>query len=502
MERSTSGDTPLPWGQLSVLLAVRLAEPVNFSLIQPFVFQVCPMVGGFDMVKSPRDVSFYSGVLFTSFSICQAITTMYWGSLSDRIGRRPTLLIALTGNLVTFVFFGLSRSFMWALVTRSLNGFFAGTAGVVKAATAELSDDSNRSRMMALLPLAWHVGIMAGAAVGGLLVDPAKQYPGLFGHVELFRQYPYLLPCMAGSLTTAAGLVVGLFKLKETLVFDRTASTPGMGATEDGPATESTALVAGPREPAHAPKPKISFALLTPVAKRVMLTNTLMCLVVVMSMQVYPVFAATPPSDGGLGFPPREIGFSLAITGVAVIYTQLIAYPQFERKFGALWCYQTGMKVMVPYFIATPFLSLLAAHIVRSMESRSGLALSMPGSWSLPVDLDYCLLWVLLTALLLIRIVGDILAFTSGNLLVANIAPSKSTLGTMISMQQLAATLTAIVGPLAAGMLWAWSIKHDLPYPFNSHLVWVLSAGILVLAWKLSLQLPASVNRFASGHSD
>ncbi|KAJ2689808.1 hypothetical protein H4R19_006471, partial [Coemansia spiralis] len=109
------GDTPLPWAQLIVLLAVRLSEPVNFSLIQPFVFQ---MVEGFDVVKSPQDVSVYSAVLFMSFSICQALTSMYWGSLSDRIGRRPTLLLCTTGNLVTFVLFGLSKSFTWALVTR------------------------------------------------------------------------------------------------------------------------------------------------------------------------------------------------------------------------------------------------------------------------------------------------------------------------------------------------------------------------------------------------
>ncbi|KAJ2714028.1 hypothetical protein H4R19_001946, partial [Coemansia spiralis] len=391
-------------------------------------------------------------------------------------------------------------SFTWALVTRSLNGLFAGNSGVVKAAAAELADDTNRSRIMALLPLVWHVGFMVGASVGGLLADPATQYPGVFGGVVLFQRYPYLLPCMAGSLTSAAGLVIGLFKLSETLVIDRAGSAP---AAEDGAATEATALIAGPRQqqPMAALGFKSSFALLTPVAKRVMLTNTLMCLVVVMSIQLYPVFAATPPSDGGLGFPPREIGVSLAISGIVVMYTQLKTYPQLERRFGALWCYQVGMRTMVPYFFATPFLSLLAAHIARSIKGSDQAAPLLPGLWMSAAALEYCVLWILLVMLLLVRIVGDILAFTSGNLLVANIAPSKSTLGTMIGMQQLASSLTAIVGPLIAGVLWSWSIKHALPYPFNSHLVWVLCGATLIAAWRMSLRLPDSVNVFASGHS-
>ncbi|KAJ2311814.1 hypothetical protein IWW54_002439 [Coemansia sp. RSA 2705] len=70
------------------------------------------------------------------------------------------------------------------------------------------------------------MGIVAGAAVGGLLADPANQYPNVFGHIKLFRTFPYLLPCMVGSVTTMLGLVVGLFKLKETLVVEPTAAEP------------------------------------------------------------------------------------------------------------------------------------------------------------------------------------------------------------------------------------------------------------------------------------
>ncbi|KAJ2783442.1 hypothetical protein H4R18_001707 [Coemansia javaensis] len=500
---SDRAETPLPWGQLSAILAVKLAEPVNLSLIQPFMFE---MVSSFDVVKSPKDVSFYAGVLFMSYSVCQATTSTYWGPLSDRIGRRPTVLICAAGDLITFVLFGLSKSFWWALATRCLNGFFVGNGAVIKSATAELADDTNRPRMMAMLPLIWHVGVMGGAAVGGLLANPAEQYPGVFGGVELFRTYPYLLPCLCGSLTTAFGLMAGVFWLRETLVRDPSDDAPAAEAGESTPATEpttpdtesttpateSTALVASMRR--IGPKPAV--VLMTPVAKRVILTTTLLCLVVIMMLQTYPIFAATPTSDGGLGFAPRSIGFSLAVAGIAVVYLQLVAYPRLERSLGALWCYRAGMLVMAPYFFAMPFLSYLAGHVERLAGDQARAAASPRLSQA---GIEYALLWVLLVALLLVRTVGDILAFTSGGLLVVNIAPSKTTLGAMTGIQQLMNTLMGIIGPLASGTLWSWSIKHDLPYPLNAHLVWVLCGSLTLLTWKLSLKLPDSVNIFASG---
>ncbi|KAJ1785136.1 hypothetical protein LPJ67_004061, partial [Coemansia sp. RSA 1938] len=443
-------ETPLPWTQLSALLAVRLAEPINFALVMPFIYE---MVEGFEVVKNPQDVSFYAGLLLTSYSICQAITIMYWGPLSDRIGRRPTLLMGLTGDLATFVLFGLSKSYKWAIITRSLNGFFAGNTAVVKSVVAEISDDSNRPRMMALLPLMWNIGVVAGSAIGGLLADPANQYPSIFGRFDILRTYPYLLPCLVGSLTTAMGLFVGLFKLKETLVIEP--AVPDVVTQEASIATETTHLVSTAPQQNGEPLPAHSMlSLLTPTSKFVMATNVLMCLAIAMGDQIYPIFAASAPADGGLGFSTRDIGISLSVSSVAVLYLQLVAYPKLVQKYGTLTCCQMGLKIMTPFFFAMPFLSLLSSSIERIIAGKTFMRLPMPTDWMSFVGFEYCMLWILLIGLLLVRITGNVLAFTSLNLLVSNIAPSKAMLGTMNSMQQLGTTGMWTAGPLISGTLW------------------------------------------------
>ncbi|KAJ2691104.1 hypothetical protein GGH99_002495, partial [Coemansia sp. RSA 1285] len=355
-------ETPLPWGKLTVLLAVRLAEPIGMTLILPFMYQ---MVGGFDVVKDPKDISFYAGMLLTSFSIFKALTVMHWGILSDRIGRRPVILLGLLGNLLTFVLFGVSKSFKWALVARSLNGMFTGNSVVIKTVVAEISDSTNRPRMMALLPLMWNLGMMLGGAVGGALVDPVAKYPWLFGGSVLFREYPYLLPCLVGSTASFFGLVVGFFQLEETLVIrPSTGSTASVGR----PATETTALVLdaqneeGRDQPAVTERTPSKWAILTPTVIRVLATNTIMCLAIAMHNQIYPIYAATDIADGGLGMDAQSIGYTLTFCGILVVYFQLVMYPILADKYGALACYRRGLLLLALFSTTFPLLSILVKY--------------------------------------------------------------------------------------------------------------------------------------------
>ncbi|KAJ2395982.1 hypothetical protein GGI23_004094, partial [Coemansia sp. RSA 2559] len=61
-DTAVAKETPLPWDKLLVIISVRLAEPINHSIILPFVYK---MVEGFGVAKSSKDVAFYASLLFT-----------------------------------------------------------------------------------------------------------------------------------------------------------------------------------------------------------------------------------------------------------------------------------------------------------------------------------------------------------------------------------------------------------------------------------------------------
>ncbi|KAJ1670184.1 hypothetical protein GGF38_001697 [Coemansia sp. RSA 25] len=453
------------------------------------------MIEDFGVADTPKDISYYASMLFVSLSISQTLTVMYWGRLSDRIGRRPVLIFGLIGTLAVSILFGVCKTLTMALLVRLASGVFAGNGAVMKSAMAEIADDTNRSRMMALLPLSWNFGSMVGSGIGGVFSNPATQLPGLFGGSKLFIYFPYLLPCLIGSTVAAFGLIAALFNFKETLI------RPTQSANEDsageqteaasGSRTEITPLLAQTTTLAVAPVKQNSMkSLLTPLVIRVMATNAMMCFAYNMCDQLYPIFAATDPRDGGLGLDPRSIGWSLGVEGIVVVYIQLVVYPRLERKYGVLYCYRRGLSTSIPYLILMPFLSIIAGRL----QTQVGSSLSS-------ILVEKIAMWVILMSIMTMRITGNVLAFTSASLMITNMAPTRADLGLMNGAQLLSMSVMRIFAPAGSGILWSWSIKHSLPFPFNSHLIWMLSAIIIAIVLKLSYRIPESVNRFAADQS-
>ncbi|KAJ2491566.1 hypothetical protein IWW47_005040 [Coemansia sp. RSA 2052] len=107
-------------------------------------------------------------------------------------------------------------------------------------------------------------------------------------------------------------------------------------------------------------------------------------------------------------------------------------------------------------------------------------------------------MWVILMSIMTMRIMSSVLTYTSINLIIANMAPTRADLGFMNGTHQLAMSIMRIFAPIVSGSLWSWSIKHSLPFPLNSHLVWMLSAVLIAIVLKLTYRVPESVNKFAA----
>ncbi|WVO13940.1 hypothetical protein L204_101565 [Cryptococcus depauperatus] len=213
-ERLEAGNTPLPVAQITVLMAIRLAEPISYTVIFPFINQMVEELG---VTDSHDQIGFYSGLVESVFAFAEFFAVYYWAKLSDKIGRKPVLLFGLVGIAITGPLFGLARSLWTMILFRSLCGALNGNVAVIKAAIGDITDESNSTEAFAMYGLAWTVGSMVGNALGGVLSHPYERFPEWFGSLEMFKIYPYLLPCLVCTGLTVLGISCTVLYFKESL---------------------------------------------------------------------------------------------------------------------------------------------------------------------------------------------------------------------------------------------------------------------------------------------
>ena len=118
---------------------------------------------------------FLIGVIFASFSAMQFLFSPFWGRLSDRIGRRPVLLISTAGAALSYALFAYSSGIIdhttaiWMMIfARSFAGVCGGNITVAQAYIADITPPDQRSKKMGLIGMAFGLGFIFGPAIGGL----------------------------------------------------------------------------------------------------------------------------------------------------------------------------------------------------------------------------------------------------------------------------------------------------------------------------------------------
>jgi MFS transporter, DHA1 family, tetracycline resistance protein len=137
------------------------------------------------------------GLLNTSFSLMQFLFAPFWGRLSDRVGRRPVILIGLFGSFVAYLLFGLAQSLTLLFAARIAAGIAGANIPTAQAYMADVTTPENRAKGMGLVGAAFGLGFIFGPAIGGFLSQWGYQAPSFFASALSLANFTaawFLLP--------------------------------------------------------------------------------------------------------------------------------------------------------------------------------------------------------------------------------------------------------------------------------------------------------------------
>ncbi|KZT07680.1 MFS general substrate transporter [Laetiporus sulphureus 93-53] len=465
--------TPIPWGQLSILLVLQLAEPFTSQVISPFAPDLVRKIGitGGDEAK----VGYYVGLMHSIFFATQAMTVLHWSRLSDRVGRKPVIMIGLCGLSISMYSFGLSRTFWSLVLSRSLNGALNGNIGVLKSMMAEITDSTNIAEAYAYLPLAWMTGGTLGPMIGGSLSRPYERFPDVFGHIEFLKKYPYFLACAVPATFSAVAFLVTMFFLRETVtqpisirrILNLRKSKANLTmqnvAGADGPKPVAPITSAKTRA-----EPLPLRALLTP---RVLISAgnyALLAIVDISYRTVIPVYMSTPIALGGLGLSPQMIGSVLSIYGITNGILQILFFSKTINRFGAKRVYMAGITSALPVFALFPVINLLAREEGYSMGVWTLLAIQT----FISIALNFCY--------------GSVFIFITAS------SPNKASLGSVNGLAQMSVSIMRAIGPAVANSMFSLSIDPER-HCLDGMLVYVFLASLAVSALVVGTLLPQKV---------
>ncbi len=280
-----------------VLFLTVLIDLIGFGIIIPILPFAAPQFGA-----SELDIA----LIIVVYSVCGALTSPLWGRLSDRWGRKKTLLACLAGSAVCSLMLAFVTTLAALYLVRVVAGCFSGNFGVATAMAADLSTPQNRARAMGTVGAAFGLGMVVGPSLGGLLAGPEASL---------------LLPGLVAAGLTVAAIVFGVLLLPETI---------------------AAAAAKGPRE-----------------SMRRLLTRTgnggLMTQFVVLTGAISTVSYLFPLATGHyLGWGPREVGIVFGIQGLCMAALQAGLVGKLAQRFGELALLKVALTLMIGGFsIAT-----------------------------------------------------------------------------------------------------------------------------------------------------
>jgi multidrug resistance protein len=157
--------------QFFLIFLTILLSTIGFGVCIPVLPLYAEKFGASELVN---------GLLIGTFSLMVMVASPYWGKLSDRIGRRPVLIISTLGSAIGYFIMGGANSLLWLFVARIVDGASGGNVATAQAYIADITTPEDRSKAMGMIGAAFGLGFIIGPAVGGVLADWSPSAPFYF----------------------------------------------------------------------------------------------------------------------------------------------------------------------------------------------------------------------------------------------------------------------------------------------------------------------------------
>jgi len=194
MSRSFATIRPLTMNRsLVVIFTAVVLDAIGIGLIFPILPSLLQEVTG------THNVAPYIGVMTALYAVMQFVFAPVLGSLSDRLGRRPVLLISLAGAAVNYLFLAFAPSLWMLVIGRAIAGLTSANTSVAAAYITDISPEDQRARRFGLMNAMFGIGFIVGPVLGGVLGD-----------------YWLRLPFIAAAVLNGCNLLLAFFILPES----------------------------------------------------------------------------------------------------------------------------------------------------------------------------------------------------------------------------------------------------------------------------------------------
>ncbi len=427
-----TANTPTPklkTPALAVLFATVFINLVGFGLVVPLL----PF-----FAQSLKAEAWQITLMFSAYSLGQFFAEPFWGRLSDRIGRKPVLLMTLIANALGYLMLAFVPNIWLAIAVRLFTGLGAGNISTVQGYVADVTPPEQRAGRMGLIGAAFGLGFIVGPGLGGLLTQPQL---GRLGY-----QLPIFL---AAALAAVAAVGVVVF-LRES-------------RAKADPAAPRPAFLAGLKEARD-----------NAVVSRVLVV-TLIYMAGFSAME--SVFGLWSESRYQWG--AREVGLSFMIVGIVSTLNQGVFAGRLARRFGESRVLATGMLL----FGTSLVLQVLApvAWFPASRLELGALTIPVVQGWIIPI-------------VMAIGACGMSLAMPNISAMISRASPPDRQ-GAMLGLNMASSSVARIFGPMIAGALFS-GLGHDWPFVIGALLtlpaaLMAINAGRVIRSGEGGVKAPA-----------